>query len=63
MLNIAITAGGTSENMDGVRKITNVSTGSLGWYCLEAVLEGFGQQKIPIFMFTTSLLKVLQKKI
>ena len=31
--------------MDGVRKITNVSTGSLGWYCLEAVLEGFGQQK------------------
>ena len=45
MLNIAITAGGTSENMDGVRKITNVSTGSLGWYCLEAVLEDFGQQK------------------
>lgn len=41
MLNIAITAGGTSENIDGVRKITNVSTGSLGWHCLEAVLDYF----------------------
>lgn len=38
-LNIAITAGGTSENIDGVRKLTNVSTGSLGWQCLEAVLN------------------------
>ncbi len=41
MLHIAITAGGTSENIDGIRKITNVSTGSLGWHCLEAVLEYF----------------------
>lgn len=45
MLNIAITAGGTSENMDGVRKITNVSTGSLGWHCLEAVFEYMQRQK------------------
>lgn len=41
MFNIAITAGGTSENIDGVRKITNVSTGSLGWHCLEALIEYF----------------------
>lgn len=41
MVNIAITAGGTSENIDGVRKLTNVSTGTLGWYCLEAVLDYF----------------------
>ena len=39
MINIAITAGGTSENMDGVRKITNISTGQLGWHCLEAILD------------------------
>lgn len=38
-LNIAITAGGTSEPIDGVRKMTNVSTGRLGWQCLEAVLD------------------------
>lgn len=41
MIQIAITAGGTSENIDGIRKITNVSTGSLGWHCLEAVFEHF----------------------
>ena len=29
MLNIAITAGGTSEQIDGVRRLTNVSTGLL----------------------------------
>lgn len=41
MVNIAITAGGTSENIDGVRKLTNVSTGKLGWECLKAVLRYF----------------------
>lgn len=43
-INIAITAGGTSEPIDGVRKITNLSTGSLGWHCLESVLEYFKLQ-------------------
>jgi phosphopantothenate-cysteine ligase len=38
MMHIAITAGGTEESIDGVRKITNMSSGSLGWHCLEAVL-------------------------
>lgn len=39
MMHIAITAGGTEESIDGVRKITNMSSGSLGWHCLEAVLN------------------------
>ena len=39
--NIAISAGGTSEDMDGVRKLTNVSTGSLGWSCLKVTLDYF----------------------
>lgn len=39
MIHIAITAGGTEEPIDGVRKITNMSSGSLGWYCLEAVFK------------------------
>lgn len=39
MMHIAITAGGTEEPIDGVRKITNTSSGSLGWYCLEATLR------------------------
>ncbi len=38
MVHIAITAGGTSESIDGVRKLTNVSTGRLGWECLNAVI-------------------------
>lgn len=44
MIHIAITAGGTSEPIDGVRKITNKSTGALGWHCLLAVLEYFDKQ-------------------
>ena len=39
MIHIAITAGGTEETIDGVRKITNMSSGSLSWHCLEAVLD------------------------
>ena len=49
MIIIAITAGGTSENIDGIRKITNVSTGSLGWYCLEAVLQHCEKENISNF--------------
>lgn len=41
MIRIAITAGGTGEQIDGIRRITNLSTGSLGWYCLEAVIRYF----------------------
>lgn len=41
MIRIAITAGGTREPMDGVRFITNLSTGQLAWFCLEALLEKY----------------------
>lgn len=44
MMHIAITAGGTEEPIDGVRKITNMSSGSLGWHCLEAVLAFMRKQ-------------------
>ncbi len=56
MYNIAITAGGTSENVDGVRKLTNVSTGSLGWNCLESVLNYFqskGERNFRVFYILT----------
>lgn len=39
MIHIAITAGGTEEPIDGIRKITNMSSGSLSWHCLEAVIN------------------------
>lgn len=42
---IVITAGGTSEPIDGVRKITNTSTGRLGWECLLATIDSFNQQQ------------------
>ena len=50
MITIAITAGGTSENIDGIRKITNVSTGSLGWNCLEAVFAHMEKESISDFL-------------
>ncbi|MDO5524348.1 MAG: phosphopantothenoylcysteine decarboxylase, partial [Bacteroidia bacterium] len=52
MLNIAITAGGTSENIDGVRKLTNVSTGKLGWECLKAVLRRFRSDFYVYYILT-----------
>lgn len=39
MLNIVITAGGTSEPIDNVRKITNSSTGKLGAVIAEELLK------------------------
>ncbi|MGI6718538.1 MAG: phosphopantothenoylcysteine decarboxylase [Bacteroidales bacterium] len=39
MLNIVITAGGTAEDIDGIRKITNISTGTLGMYILKNTLD------------------------
>jgi len=67
MLNIAITAGGTSEPIDGVRRLTNVSTGLLGWYCLEAILDYFCARKRSDFRITyiltdTAFRKVLSEK-
>ena len=50
MIHIAITAGGTEESIDGIRKITNMSTGSLGWHCLEAVLKLMREHNRTDFM-------------
>ena len=50
MIHIAITAGGTEEPIDGIRKITNMSSGSLGWHCLEAVLSYMEKQNRTDFM-------------
>lgn len=49
MIHIAISAGGTSEPIDGIRKITNISTGSLGWHCLEAVFAYFSAHSMSNF--------------
>lgn len=67
MTTIAITAGGTSEDIDGVRKITNISTGSLGWNCLEALFEYMQQTNQTDFQVyyihtTTAIRKVLTPK-
>lgn len=67
MLNIAITAGGTSEHIDGVRRLTNISTGLLGWYCLETILDYFCAEKRSDFhvtyLFTeTAFRKALDKE-
>lgn len=62
MLNIAITAGGTSENIDGVRKLTNVSTGNLGWHCLEAVLDYFKTKKRTDFRVIYVLTETAYRK-
>lgn len=49
MLRFVITAGGTEENIDGVRKITNFSTGNLGWLILEALLSKMEEAGLPDF--------------
>lgn len=62
MTTIAITAGGTSENIDGVRTITNVSTGSLGWHCLEAAIDYFEKKGIDDFRLFYILTKTAIRK-
>lgn len=64
MITIAITAGGTSENIDGIRKITNVSTGSLGWNCLEAVFAHMEKESISdFFVYYIHTESALRKKL
>ena len=52
MLNILITAGGTSEKIDNVRKITNSSTGKLGLMIAEEFLKE--EQKINMIYYICS---------
>jgi phosphopantothenate---cysteine ligase (CTP) len=44
-MNIIITAGGTTEKIDGIKKITNISTGKLGSMILEKIVEKFKNEK------------------
>lgn len=44
-MNIIITAGGTTEKIDGIRKITNISTGKLGSTILEQIVTKFKHEK------------------
>ncbi len=48
-MKIVITAGGTSEPIDDVRKITNTSTGSLGLAIGRAFLDGYRQDIEKIY--------------
>jgi phosphopantothenate-cysteine ligase len=43
-MNIIITAGGTTEKIDDVRSITNLSTGRLGNAIARSVLRNFGEK-------------------
>jgi len=45
MINIVITAGGTVENIDEVRKITNTSTGKLATFIYNEIIEYFKKIK------------------
>lgn len=45
MINIVITAGGTVENIDEVRKITNTSTGKLGTHIYNEITQYFKKIK------------------
>jgi phosphopantothenate-cysteine ligase len=46
MFHIIITAGGTVEDIDEVRKITNTSTGQLGLYLCDEVIKYMSQNDI-----------------
>ncbi len=68
MTHIAITAGGTAESIDGVRKLTNVSTGRLGWECLKAVIAYYkthteNRVKIHYIFTETAFREELQQEL
>lgn len=43
-MKLIITAGGTTEKIDDVRSITNLSTGRLGYVIGNSVLKNFGEK-------------------
>ena len=52
--NIVITAGGTSEKIDGVRKITNMSTGKLGATICNNILSEIEKEVKNIYYLCSS---------
>lgn len=53
-MKILVTGGGTSEDVDGVRRITNMSTGSLAFEILQA-FDGKGHELIYLHGLTAKL--------
>lgn len=62
MMKIIITAGGTSEKIDNVRKITNSSSGKLGMTIANQLLEELNDIKIYYVCSKTSL-RPIDKKV
>ena len=64
MKNIIITAGGTSEEIDNVRKITNSSTGKLGMIIADEILNTHGNDIDNIYYICSkNSLRPIHKKI
>lgn len=64
MYSIVITAGGTSEKIDNVRKITNSSTGKLGTVIANRMIENKGDRIDKIyFVCSKSSLRPINEKV
>ena len=48
MYKVIITAGGTSEKIDNVRKITNSSSGKLGSVIASRLLGKYGEKSVRL---------------
>jgi phosphopantothenate-cysteine ligase len=62
-MNIVITAGGTSENIDSVRKITNSSSGKLGRVIAESFLNSNLEVDTLFYVCTRHTLKPQHQKV
>lgn len=62
MKNIVITAGGTSEKIDNVRKITNSSSGKLGMVIANELLEEMEDMQI-FYVCSKNSLRPLDKRV
>ena len=56
-MKIVITAGGTSERIDNVRKITNSSSGKLGMTIANELLDVFGNEAIIYYVCSKNSLR------
>ena len=62
-MNIIITSGGTSESIDKVRKITNMSTGKLGAKIADAISSKFYNSEIFFLSDVNLALPEIKKNI
>lgn len=63
MINIVITAGGTVENIDEVRKITNTSTGKLGACICDEIIKHFNEKEKYLIHYITTKNSILPELI